>query len=406
MKIGFVSTAFPQNLEKSVHGIYKRMGMFIQAMKDMGELDMLFYVDEDVPVSPMYIQEMQERLATHWGAKLTLTLCHLATSKGGPSRWQYYVPPSLSVYKRPEYSRILGREQIHSFHQMLSRNPDIVFAHRLGAMCVIMLSENHLPPIFFDLDDVEHIAFARSVRQPPWWWAKWLQYFQVPSLLLGERRAISLARRTFVCSEKDRNYLQKIWRLKGVVTIPNAISIPESPMLTQEATVLFLGSYAYRPNVVAAEFLIEHVWPRINREMPNARLIIAGGSPEKIRFYNVRVPNVEFTGFVENLSELYGRSRIVCSPVFSGGGTRIKIIEAAAFGKAIVSTRIGAEGIEMADGVHLLIRDDAKSFAEACLSLLKDNDLCERLGKNARILALQRYDRKNIVELIQRHFRV
>jgi glycosyltransferase involved in cell wall biosynthesis len=116
------------------------------------------------------------------------------------------------------------------------------------------------------------------------------------------------------------------------------------------------------------------------------------------------MPGVEFTGFVDDLASLYRRSKVVCAPILSGAGTRVKIIEAAAFGKPIVATRIGAEGLHMEDGRELLVRDDPASFAQACIDLLQDSIHCERLAKMARQSAISHYNRAAIVRLIQNHF--
>jgi glycosyltransferase involved in cell wall biosynthesis len=187
--------------------------------------------------------------------------------------------------------------------------------------------------------------------------------------------------------------------------VPNAVTIPDEQPLTSEKTLLFIGSYRNQPNVEAAEFLIEKVWPRVRRGVPEARLIIAGSPPENIRGYRQDMPAVEFTGFVDDLTALYQRSRVVCAPIFSGAGTRVKIIEAAAFGKPIVSTRLGAEGIEMRDGREISLRDDPNSFAEACLRLLTDPALCEQLGAAAHATAVRHYDRTKVVRLIQRYLK-
>ncbi|MHC5733168.1 MAG: glycosyltransferase family 4 protein, partial [Nostoc sp.] len=86
-------------------------------------------------------------------------------------------------------------------------------------------------------------------------------------------------------------------------------------------------------NVIGANFLIENIWPLIYQQHPEARLIIAGKSPENIRTYSDNIPGVEFTGFVPDINALYDQTRVVCCPILSGGGTRLKIIEAAAYGK-------------------------------------------------------------------------
>jgi glycosyltransferase involved in cell wall biosynthesis len=94
---------------------------------------------------------------------------------------------------------------------------------------------------------------------------------------------------------------------------------------------------------------------------------------------------------------------VICCPIFVGGGTRIKILEAAAHGRPVVATRIGAEGLDMTDGEELLLRDDPESFAAACVELLRSSELCERLGTAAYRKALQQYDRRAILPLIRNY---
>jgi glycosyltransferase involved in cell wall biosynthesis len=209
----------------------------------------------------------------------------------------------------------------------------------------------------------------------------------------------------FVCSELDRKYLRKAYHLSGVTVVPNAVTIPEEQRVCEDPTVLFLGSYGYQPNVVAAEYLVEKIWPIVMDNMPKARLIIAGKEPQNLRCYSDQVPGVEFPGFIDDLDELYSRTRIVCTPIFSGGGTRIKIIEAAAYAKPILTTSIGAEGIPMQHGQELMIHDNQRNFADACLALLKDFSLCQQLGNRARKFVIEYYDRKKNVELIKGLFR-
>lgn len=322
------------------------------------------------------------------------------------AKLQRQAPGVFNFFKQPVFIGTSGSQQIQAFEKCLNNEPDAIFVHRLRSMSPAMLTRRALPPIFLDLDDIEHIAFMRKIRQPPSKPITLLYNLQVPALWWGECRAIRLARQTFVCSEQDRNYLTKRWDLPGVVTVPNAVTIPEPQPITSKPTLLLLGSYHYNlPNVNAANFLIEQVWPKIHQIMPEARLIIAGKAPKNIRSYKAGVPGVEFTGFVDDLDALYRRVRVVCCPIFSGGGTRVKMIEAAAYGKPIVATRIGVEGIEMHDGQDFLLRNNSKSFAEACLELLKNDSLCEQLGANARAVAIRHYDCTNIVRLIQEHIK-
>jgi glycosyltransferase involved in cell wall biosynthesis len=166
-------------------------------------------------------------------------------------------------------------------------------------------------------------------------------------------------------------------------------------------SIMFLGGYHYEPNAQAAERLIAHIWPLIQRKFPAARLIIAGSSPENIPSFAACPTGVEFTGFVKDLTKLYARTRLVCSPIDMGGGTRIKLIEAAAWGKPIVSTAIGAEGLSFENGSEILIHNDNESIARECMHLLDDHDLCTRLGNAARYRALSMYEIGSVRKLIK-----
>lgn len=399
----FISSTFPKNLRTDVYGIYKRMGLFLDAIKEIASLDMLFYVPRTQDISKSFISQAQHSLSEYFGTKINLNLCTRFENKNKNSFWKTYGAGCFSFFKQSFYEFRSGKQQLRAFEECMSNKPDAIFAHRLNVMPPLLLSRKTLPPIFFDLDDIEHVSFFRSINKPPNWRSKPLYYLQIPALLWGERQAVRLAHRTFVCSDSDKEYLMRFWHMPRVVTIPNAIDIPELKPSVKDSTLLFLGSYGYRPNIIAAEFLIEKVMPIIRQVIPEVTLIIAGSHPHNIRFFDKPSPNIEFTGFVDNLDALYQRSRVVCCPILSGGGTRVKIIEAAAYGKPIVSTRIGAEGIEMRNDKELLLHDDPNSFAEACITLLKDNNLCTRLGTAARAVVKKHYDRNNIIRLIQQH---
>jgi len=166
-------------------------------------------------------------------------------------------------------------------------------------------------------------------------------------------------------------------------------------------SLLLVAAYAYGPNIISAEFLVKDVWPLVREACPDARLIVAGNKPERIPSFARMPAGVEFTGFVPDLAQLYRRTAIVCCPILSGGGTRIKILEASAYGKAIVSTVVGAEGLELRDGVEIILRDGARAFADACIELLGDPPRREALGRAAREAVARRYDRRQIVALVK-----
>ena len=407
MRILFVSTYFPSEARLFVHGVQKRLAMLIEASAALADLDVLFYVPPGTDVAPAAVAAWERTLAERWHAALRLVLCPRARADApAPSRlarWRSYGAGVFDFMRQGYNSLTSGAPQVQAFETCLQRRPDAIVAHRLEAMCPPLLTRQRVPPLVLDLDDIEHIALLRGLRQQALRRDQLLSGLYLPALLRGERRAIRRARRTFVCSEVDRRYLAERWRLPGVAVVPNAVPIPPAQPCTEAPTLLFLGTYLYAANVVAAEFLLRQVWPRVRRAMPEARLIIAGNAPERIAGYRAGLPGVEFTGFVDDLEALYRRARVVCVPLLTGAGTAVKAIEAAAYGKPIVATRIGVEGLELGEGEGVLRRDSPEAFAAACLGLLRDAGLCARLGASARATARRCYERGRVVRLIQEH---
>ena len=111
------------------------------------------------------------------------------------------------------------------------------------------------------------------------------------------------------------------------------------------------------------------------------------------------VPSSVFADFPD-LAPLYADSRLVCCPLYNGGGTRVKLVEAAAFARPMVATRMAAEGLEFRDGQEILLRDDDEALADACIRLIRDDVLSAELGANARAQVVALYDRTSIVARI------
>jgi glycosyltransferase involved in cell wall biosynthesis len=113
---------------------------------------------------------------------------------------------------------------------------------------------------------------------------------------------------------------------------------------------------------------------------------------------------VSFAGFVGDLAPWYRSARVVCCPIYHGSGTRVKIIEAAAHAKAIVSTRLGAEGLEFEDGREIMLRDTPQALADACVQLLQSASSAQRMGLAARARAAELYEHGAIVRRLERIF--
>lgn len=208
--------------------------------------------------------------------------------------------------------------------------------------------------------------------------------------------------RIYVCSEQDRDELQRraTQRRAEIVVRPNAVKLPEDPSPAPRSgcpAILFLGSFGYFPNVDAAIWLCREILPVIREQNPElVRLLLVGsGAPPEVRAL-AHIPEVEFVGEVPDVAPWYARANLVVVPLRAGGGTRIKLLEALAYRRPVVSTSIGAEGLDLVDDEHLLIANRAQHFGQQCLRVLGDAELATRLASAGRRRVEQRYRLRDI----------
>jgi len=156
--------------------------------------------------------------------------------------------------------------------------------------------------------------------------------------------------------------------------------------------LVFTGSMDWLPNEDAMRYFCRSILPLVRAEEPEAGLSIVGRAPTPAVQSLAAEPGVEVTGRVDDVRPFMEQAAVYIVPLRIGGGTRLKIFEAMAMGKAVVSTTVGAEGLPVVNGEHLLLADEPRSFARAIVRLIRDQDQRERLGDAARRLVLARYD--------------
>jgi glycosyltransferase involved in cell wall biosynthesis len=387
-----------------VVGSFQRMELFIDAIRPFAPLDMLFFVPARACPSAQQARAHHERLRAKWqGAPRRLHFCPKWDGGTGIRRAPAWARQArclsagaVSYYPERISFGTSGLRQVAAVRDCLRTRPRAVFAHTLGAMAPLNLIGSNLPPVFFDLNDVENRKLDQEILLGTGSGLDLRRRATRRVLDRAVRRAARLATQTYVCADDDRDYLRRRSPRSEVITVPNAVRLPEPLPATAEPVLLFLGSYWYRPNVDAARYLIQEILPRVRNKVPGARLIIAGPGPERIPEHGAEIEGVEIRGFVEDLRGLYQSARVFCCPIQRGAGTRIKIIEAAAYGRPVVATSFGASGLDFVDERQLLLREDADSFAAACVRLLQDDALCARLGASARATAIRLYDRRSV----------
>src|ERR1051326_112889 len=134
MRILFVSTSFPRDLRTYVTGSFQRMKMFIDAIKGIARMDLLFYVPVDVDVSPSAIVSLERQLCKHWRADIRLFLCRRYKRNGLPLKWDLKVGGSLSFFRQDGHADTSYPDQVRAFEKCLDLGPDVIFVHKIASM--------------------------------------------------------------------------------------------------------------------------------------------------------------------------------------------------------------------------------------------------------------------------------
>jgi len=225
---------------------------------------------------------------------------------------------------------------------------------------------------------------------------RWLLAQQWRRMLRFERDAVRRFDRVLAVSEADRETLRRLYGpLPPVDVVPTGVDttyFAPSDAPEQPGRLVFTGSMDWLPNEDAMLYFARDVLPDIQQQEPLASLSIVGRTPTAAVRRLASTGSIEVTGRVEDVRPHIAAAQVYVVPLRVGGGTRLKIFEAMAMGRPIVSTTVGAEGLPVQAGTHLHIADTPQDFANAVLRLLRDEGERRRLGRAARDLVVERYD--------------
>ena len=209
-------------------------------------------------------------------------------------------------------------------------------------------------------------------------------------------------------SESDKEHLQKICPHGKFLVVENGVDTNYFRPARDEVennTLIWVGGFQDYSNEHAMYSFLTDVYPLIKETHPAVRLQVIGGkvTPRLLQI-TTGDPSVRFEGYVEDPLPYMQRAAIFVNPLQSGGGTKLKILEAMAVGLGIVTTPMGCEGLAVINGVHCLVSQMGSEFAQCIARLLDDQDLLSRIGEAARRLAVDRYDWRTISERLNDHY--
>ncbi len=226
-----------------------------------------------------------------------------------------------------------------------------------------------------------HFEGARGVISKLFWWLQWKKLFYFEKWICSKFTTV------IAVSKQDRATFQSLYGLENVAEIPTGVDIdyytPRAEKI-EANTLVFVGSMDWLPNEDAVIFFIHDILPSIKKTIPDIVLKVVGRNPSpRLKRILTRVSEVQLTGWVKDVRPYIAKAALYIVPIRIGGGTRMKIYEAMAMGKAILSTSIGAEGLSVKDGENIILKDGASGFSQEIISLLGQEERRKMIGQNA-----------------------
>lgn len=271
--------------------------------------------------------------------------------------------------------------------------PDLVFAGRLPTAVILQdLIDRKLfrtGRTFADFDDILSSFRARQIAGLPdgiGGQARLLNRIDLEVIRRAERRIATGWDGVSVCTDADSATLRQAFPSASVFKIPNVVDRDWLAPRPADGTfrLLFVGNLRFEPNAMGLAAFMAEAWPLVRAAVPHARLSIVGINPSDETRRYAMLDGVELHANVPLVQPHYAACDAVIAPILFGSGTRIKILEAMAYGRPVISTSIGAEGLGLQDGRELLLADGMTGFADAVVRLAGNPALRERLAGNAR----------------------
>ncbi|HMI50449.1 MAG TPA: glycosyltransferase [Candidatus Saccharimonadales bacterium] len=313
----------------------------------------------------------------------------MAYARNFLSPWPY----SVAKYCRPEAAKRL-RETVRS------GSFDVLICDFLFATKAIPWDLS-VPKVLFT-HNVEEMIWRRSYEHasnPIWKIVTWREYRRMAAV---ERRYVQEADQVLAVSENDKKYFTSYADTGKITVVPTGVDVDYfSPIAKEEipGRIVFTGSMDWMANEDAIFYMHEAIFGKIRAQIPAAETWVVGRNPSvKLTALGEAGVGIHVTGSVDDVRPYMAESSVYVVPMRIGGGTRIKIYEAMAMGKAVVSTSIGAEGLPVTHGQNIILSDDPSEFAAHVVRLLNDRVERNRIGAAARKLVEENYSWASVVK--------
>jgi len=259
----------------------------------------------------------------------------------------------------------------------------------------------HIPktdvPIILVEQTIEYLGYESFAEKVKYSFLRPLLKMDIKKIRKWEEFYWRSCTKLITMSQEDKNFISQTVPANKIAVVSNGVDVDwfaeKERQLPESPTVLSVGTFNWLPNVEAVKFLVEEVWPKIKLLMPLTKLWIVGNAPTKEIFdYQKKDTSITITGGIPDIRDAFTGAHVLVAPVFSGKGTRYKILEAMASGTPVVATDIAVEGLGVRNGEDVLTGNTAEEIAQLTVKVLGDNKLQKKLGENGKKFVKERYD--------------
>ncbi len=388
------------------NGLAMRGGTFLDAAAKVGDVDLLV-----VPIAPA---RPQDKLFAQARARRLM----IVETEGRMDTWCQLInniddaADRLAMLKRYGLPRICGFLSTPVVREacdlVAGKSYDLTIVQRsyTGLLVEHITRMTVTGPVLVDLDDddaalshylADKSAAGLAADSPD------IHEFEVTAYDALVSRIAGVSDVTTMANDMAAKAVANRLGIPAPVHVTNCIDLKDPVDPVKAPALILVGTLNYRPNVEGVVWFVEQVLPRIRKDIPEASLMLAGRKPSKLISEIAHQEGISLVSDADDLSALYADSALVVVPILSGSGTRIKVLEAGAYGLPIVSTIKGADGLGLEDGIHGWFTEaDSESFAIACIAALQSPAERAKRALQLRRHVQQFHDRKAVVDHVGR----
>jgi len=272
------------------------------------------------------------------------------------------------------------------------------------------IPKNPIPVILVE-QTIEYLGYQSYADKSNRPFLKPLFAIDILKIKLWEKHYWESCNFLITMSEDDKQFIKSVApNVKNIDVVANGVDVnwfnQTRKKLPENPTILFVGTFKWLPNSEAVDFLVNEVWPLIKIKMPLASLLIVGNSPTaKALSYQQSDPSITVTGGIPDIRDAYAKAHVLLAPVFSGKGTRYKILEAMATGTPAIGTKIALEGLDITPGKQAIVANSAQDMANSVYKVVSDVKLQKRLAEAGKEFVAKKYDWKTISQKLDGIYR-